>query len=474
MVFFMPTKRLSDFPRPPDDNGRGVHWSASVYHPSGDKLQIWINELMAMQIKWVKVLDDGGGSSLEFCQALIKHGMMPVVRLYREAPNPGHIGGREMSTIQRLVQAGVFYFETNNEPDLPAEWKGNSKPSNWLDIVIDNFIIDADFILNVGGLPAMPAMGPGSRDNPIAKVVQRGRRDIFERGAWVAIHNYTLNHPLDYPDDPVNQTGQPLTTAEYESFRRWQYSHLSYQECVDRGIAISEDDYAKFARWAWDGRPLEAINAQRARDKNPGQTIRQDANCFRGWEAAGNMIYDALGFHVPVISTEGGPVVGWGDDTRYAKMNPTTQADYQLGIARFLQDEAPEWYFTCCTWLLASIPLGDFNPTWDQMSWYTNAWNLQFGLNGQLPLVRALKDTPSRLRHDLRKNTATLIGRITDALRQPVSASAAQPASERPDEGKHRKQCAGSLSVFGRRPWRLRFARRLGGGGRPVYLSRRE
>jgi hypothetical protein len=24
--------RIEDFPRPPDDNGRGVHWSARLYH----------------------------------------------------------------------------------------------------------------------------------------------------------------------------------------------------------------------------------------------------------------------------------------------------------------------------------------------------------------------------------------------------------------------------------------------------------
>ena len=114
------------------------------------------------------------------------------------------------------------------------------------------------------------------------------------------------------------------------------------------------------------------------------------------------MVYETLGFYIPIISTEGGPVVGWGDDDRYAKVNPTTQAEWQMAIVRFMQDEAPPWYFTVCTWLLASKPLGDFNPTWDQMSWYTHAWDLQFGLDGQLPIVQMLKDTPAQIRHELR------------------------------------------------------------------------
>ena len=27
--------RVEDFPRPANDNRRGIHWSASVYHPVG-------------------------------------------------------------------------------------------------------------------------------------------------------------------------------------------------------------------------------------------------------------------------------------------------------------------------------------------------------------------------------------------------------------------------------------------------------
>ncbi len=422
----MAPKPLSEFPRPPQDNGRGVHWSARVYHPSGADLQYWIDELKALQIKWVKLLDDGGGSSIELCQALLDNDIMPVVRIFREHPNPGHIGGREIDAIERLIAIGVRYFETNNEPDLPAEWENNHRPQNWLDIVVDNFIYDADVILSLGGLPAFPAMGPGSNANGIAKVVERGRKDIFEKGAWLAIHNYTLNHPMDYPSDPVNQEGRPLTQEEYDRLAAWQYSHLTWEEIQELGIDITREDYDKFNRWAWDGRSIEQVNATREANKNPGATIFDDANCFRAWELWGHQIYEELGFYIPIISTEGGPVVGWGDDNRYAKVNPTTQAEWQMDIVGFMQDEAPPWYFTMCTWLLASKPLGDFSPTWDQMSWYTHAWDLQFGLDGQLPIVQLLKDTPAKIRHELRPpvDMAAVTGVVTNRLGQPLAGVA--------------------------------------------------
>ena len=99
--------RIQDFPRPNHDNRRGVHWSAAVYHPTGAQLDYWISELQAMHIKWVKVMDDSGGSSLELCQRLLAAEIMPIVRLYRLEPNPGHIGGREEDTVRRLRSAGV-------------------------------------------------------------------------------------------------------------------------------------------------------------------------------------------------------------------------------------------------------------------------------------------------------------------------------------------------------------------------------
>lgn len=416
----MPSLSLSDFPRPPEDNGRGVHWTVNVYPPDAATMQRWIEHLKALQIKWLKLLDDSGGSSAPLVRALIENGIMPVVRLYREHPNPGHLDGRGQVAVRTLIAAGARYFETNNEPDLPAEWEDNHRPANWLDIVVDNFIWDADFILGEGGLPAFPAMGPGNKSNGIERVVQKGRKDLFERGVWVAIHNYTLNHPLDYPSDPVNQSGQPLTAEEYEALKAWQYSHLTPEQAEQHGI--SREDYFKYQNWAWDGRTLEMVNELRAQSKNPGQTILQDANCFRAFEFFGQQIEAALGFHVPVISTEGGPVVGWGDDRRYAKMNPATQAEMQMGIMRFMQDETPPWYFSCCTWLLASKPLGDFNPTWDQMSWTTHAWDQQFGLQGELPLVQMLRDTPALVRHELRQivNPGAVEGLVSDRTGAPL------------------------------------------------------
>lgn len=381
--------RLEDYPRPKNDNGRGLHWSASVYHPAGSALDFWIDELVAMKIKWLKVLDDGGGSSLALCKRLLAADIMPVVRLYRLEPNPGHIGGREEGTIRALVGEGVRYIETNNEPDLAIEWQGGRMPDNWVDVVVENFIYDADVVLALGGLPALPALATGRKTNFVQGVVQRGRADIFARGAWIAIHNYTLNHPLDYPYDPVNQEGQP----------------------------VSQEEYDRLGPWAWQGRPRDLINQWRQTDKNPGKTVWDDPSCFLVFQVFGGYAFEALGYHVPVISTEGGPVIGWQEDRRYPRVAAQTHAEWVTAITEFMQgqrtihnESCPPYYFAMCHWLIANYRLGYMSPTWESQSWYTDWWSAEFGIRGAIPAVAALKALP-----DLPPQTAVLTGRVTRA-----------------------------------------------------------
>ena len=125
--------RIEDFPRPPDDNGRGVHWSARLYHDAVyPSLDHWVGQLVAMKIKWVKLIDDGGGSGMTLSRKLVAAGIMPVVRLYMAQLNPSYLSSRELDTVSRYVDQGVRYFESNNEPDLPAEWQNNSRTPNWM------------------------------------------------------------------------------------------------------------------------------------------------------------------------------------------------------------------------------------------------------------------------------------------------------------------------------------------------------
>jgi hypothetical protein len=381
--------QISEFPRPLNDNGRGLHWSASPYHLKGHELDYWLAELQAMKIKWLKVLDDGGGSSEELCARLVEIGIMPVVRLY--IGNPGHIGPRNTQAIRRLLDIGAQYFETNNEPDLALEWPDGKVPKDWLQIVVDNFILDASEIINLGGFPAFPAMGVGTICNPFELIAKRGRQDLFDNGVWVAIHNYTLNHPLDYPYDEVNQLGKVLTLAEYEA-----------------------------SRWGWDQDALETINRLRREGANPGDTIREDATCWGGYQLTDELVRAAFGHSVPIMSTEGGCVIGDRQDGRYPRNDAQRHREVTLWIQDFLLTSAPDWYFTVFHWLIANNAMGQSRPGWETQCWYGGWWDKEFGLSGKLPTVDALKATADVVRGGVMAD-GVIEGRVLDWEGKPVA-----------------------------------------------------
>jgi hypothetical protein len=377
---------LKDYPRPPKDNGRGVHWAASSYSWGKENWEFWRAQLLAMNIKWVKILDDGGGSALPLARALVDIGIMPVVRFYRPQQNPGSIGARGGLAVKKYVDIGAMYFETNNEPDLDLEWRNGKKPDNWLDVVVYDWINDAEIVLGAGGLPGFPAFGVGTLRNPFARIAALGRADLFERGAWVALHNYCLARPLEYPNDPVNLYGLPI---DEEAWR------------------------AAGGMWAWEMSP-EQVNAARLQYKNLQASILTDSTCFRAFEQLSALIVAAFGHNVPILTTEGGYNVGQrggttaGDDARYPKPTPQAASNLTMDLFRFMDgstpllgDTVPEYYFAVMPWLVAAYQIGVFSaPEESQGPWFTNSFDKDFGLAGELPLVAMLKDTKPRVRQD--------------------------------------------------------------------------
>lgn len=333
-----------------------------------------------MKLKWVKVLDDGGGSAEGLIKRLIDLEVMPVVRFYAEEPNPGHINeGREGETARRYAEMGAVYFETNNEPDLDLEWVGRKRPPNWLEIVVDNFIIEADIMRNIGGYLLFPAFGPGGRGNPFEMIVQKGRKDILDGNCCLAIHNYCLGRPLDYPNDPITTQGVPLTQEEWE----W------------RG-----------GMWAWE-MGYETVNEHRKRLANPKADIMQDSTCFRAFEYFDALVNEACGHSIPIFTTEGGYNVGqragttFGDDPRYPKPTPEWTGRLTEDMFRFMQKDAPDYYFACMPWLIAVKLMGIWHEGFEnQGPWFTPHFNQQFGLDGELPIVPKLKALPSKVRQD--------------------------------------------------------------------------
>jgi hypothetical protein len=342
--------KLTDFPRPANGSRRGIHWSAAVFHPTGSSLEWWIKELLDMNTRWVKLLDNGWGSSKHVCQKLLDNEIIPIVRMYRSRPNPGHLSEQDRQTISELVALGVRYFECNNEPNLPVEWQeGEWQTGGRPEVVMQHWLQDAEAIIGLGGFPAFPALaqcGNHSEHGSIPWYIsafqwldehaRANALNVFDNGAWIAAHDAVLNHcykdddgewHFDYPYDPICQADQP------------------------------------------------------------GKTIMDDDNSLIGHHVPVQLLEEHFGLQVPVISTEGGvfaPQGGWQQfDTRYPGYNYNGHAERTVAMFEWLRTNAEDYFFAMCPWLIANQRMGHVDPAWTESAWYR--------MDNELPVIAAIK-----------------------------------------------------------------------------------
>jgi hypothetical protein len=390
---------LSDFPRPLNDTGLGIHLSASNVHPLGERESDyiwWISEIKAMGFTWVKLLV-GGGNAVEIARLLQNNGLMVIVRFYQHEQWPDALLDHQPQLAQYVrdyVAAGVRYFETGNEQNLKPEWNGGEgNTASWdigaqPDRICEAWVRDAKIVLDNGGYPLYPALSPGGHYNDVdffrascAWLAQKGYRDLLQRGCCIGIHNGTLNHPLDYPGDPVNQLGIPVSEEEYNQ-------HV------------------------WAG-SRDFVNAERVRGKNPGQTLLSvnnegkdtgGSNCWDKFKAYRDIFFNTFGFEIPILGTEGGVWVGtrindnYGPriyDPRYPAISKEMQKDWTLEIARkMMAGGYPPYYFCTGFWIISNHDMGNTYAGFENDAWYSaGLWD-----GGRLPVVHAMKDLPKQLR----------------------------------------------------------------------------
>lgn len=375
---------LSEFPRPPADNGRGIHWSPGVANQVGDNVirDYWLPELQAMGMKWVKFMSIGGGGLAEL---LLASGIMPVVRLGGRKSLPGAIddarhGGAYVEDLIKYVDQGVRYFEVCNEPNLPTEWVSGVLPPDHevVETVIGDWVKSVQVILDHGGYPGFPALAPGGVYDDVRFfreacqwLVDHGHQSLMQQGVWIAVHNYSLHRPWDYPEDDVNQWGTPVTPQEY-GHHRW-----------------------------WNDQRWDQVNELRATHTNHGQTIMDDSNAFRKFEQFHRIWVDQFGFTVPILSTEGGytvtqPGEGFGDH-RYPWIDFDLHARGTVRQYEYMMREAPPCYFCTADWIIANAHLGNPDPQWESQAWYTSFFANQ-GVRNHLPTVDAVKAMPNEPR----------------------------------------------------------------------------
>ena len=370
-----PAERLSpdDYPRPKDDNGRGVHWSPTTQALHPKVVNYFLAELSEMNIKWVKLLQDDlpDVTNTYLIEQLVANDIEPVMRVYQPFNEPyRHLP----ELVAQATGLGVNYFELYNEPNLAGP-AGGWREGESINVarMVELWIPAARDVHAAGGYPSLPPLaGGGTVDDMVFLrrfldgVQARGQADLLP-GAWLPVHNYFLNHPLDYPTDAVNMHDVPLTEAEITA----------------RGLTPEQ---------------AEAINEARRRAKLPheqggfwvGNTIDEDSNAFRKFEAYAHIFFDRFGYNLPVIGTEGGAIIGAAEDPRYPPVRTEDLTTLTVDAYHAMLDDAPAYFFAHTPWLLANSAGEHFDERFEHAAWYKNR------LGNVLPVVEALKADPRK------------------------------------------------------------------------------
>jgi hypothetical protein len=365
---------LDAFPRPPGDNGLGVHWTTSLDSQGHETTDYFVAELKAMNVKWVKFLNIGvEGRQYDYLVGqLVANGIMPIVRIYYRCNEPYDPVGLSQF-VRHYVARGVYYYETYNEPDIPGVDGGWCQPGGQPqpEYLAEIWAEAARTIYSAGGYPSLPSIFPKSKNLPDwrSSFFQRFLQAIRDQGnadtlyySWGPVHNYFLNHPPAYPYDDVNLTDRLLTPQE-------------------------------IARYDLSPAQVRKINRARAEARQPGgyflgDNIDEDPTCFSQFVAYRNQFYELFGFEIPLISTEGGATAGSAEDPRYPEVDGETVAEWTVWGRDYMLDEAPPYYFAFTTWLLAEYALDNPNPTWEVNAWYHDRQG------DYQPVVEALKNYP--------------------------------------------------------------------------------
>lgn len=367
----LPTANISlaQYPRPANDNGRGIHYAPTALGQATEVVDRLVGELLDLNIKWVKIMqaDIPKVEDRYLIEQLVENDIEPILRIYQPYNDPYENLTPLVASAHKM---GVNYFELYNEPNIsgfPGGWHDGEQIS--VDRILTLWIPAAETIKKEGGYPGLPTLAPGGSYEDMKFLGEfldglkdRGRTDLLEK-AWIPLHNYFLNHPLDYPTDPVNLQSVPLTEAEIKA----------------RGLSAEQ---------------VQAINDARAREKvkstyRVGETIHEDSNGFKKFEAYGKIFFDRFGYYIPIISTEGGAIAGDFQDPRYPPVTDDDVTNMTVSAYRAMLTDAPAYYFAFTPWLLANGAGSHWDPAWEGAAWYK--------VDGtHLPVVDALKADAGR------------------------------------------------------------------------------
>lgn len=188
------------FPRPPRDNGIGMHLGFDLAAPM---LERAVPILTRLRATWC-LIPHGDESELgRAAYAVAAQGILPVTRWLC------HIDDNILDFARFARYLGTMnlpaYVQIFNEPSNPHEWRDEMpKPR----VFVARWCEHATRVANEGGFPGLQVLHTDELQSVLQELKTLGAQNVIER-MWFCPHPYGGNHPPAYPYDELNQRDHP-------------------------------------------------------------------------------------------------------------------------------------------------------------------------------------------------------------------------------------------------------------------------
>lgn len=148
-----------------------------------------------MKLTWATLCYEGEGQLLRCAKMIWDAGVMPVCRQITEI-NRNYPFDRDARV---LIEHGIpAYIQIFNEPSDPREWE-RERRKDYVQKWAGLWAQKATDVYNAGGYPGLQCLQPEELEAAIDAL--RPNSQVWER-VWFCAHNYGLNHPPDWQEDP--------------------------------------------------------------------------------------------------------------------------------------------------------------------------------------------------------------------------------------------------------------------------------
>ena len=239
--------KVLEYPRPVGDTGIGFHWFPDINHYYQNQFDIFIPRLKTLGASWLTVLSEPDKPIPEFfIRGLIEHGIEPVIRVH--TPKVRLLDQAALRQISRTyARWGAHYIHVYNEPNLEGEWE-HWNPADLPQTFVNYLLPCLETMYAIDGIvPVLTPLAPGGNYRDIEffrlmvdQIIAYGKSYLFSKMA-VGIHNYTLNHPLDWGKGghaawPCAEPSATPAGCQYSNgFRQFEW----YDELVRERVGFS-------------------------------------------------------------------------------------------------------------------------------------------------------------------------------------------------------------------------------------------